>query len=85
MALFTLFHVPQGPGRSSWLASIRETEGNDETGKIFDISDDWTRPEVAHRALTQRRTGVTVFRTCSFDAQLQQRRSPLRLCVLALP
>ena len=95
--MFTPMRVPRGSGTKSRLAPIRHTVGVDETGMIFDISDNWTQPEVAHRALPQRWTGVTVFRTSGFDVtgfggdqrrqsdQAEARCSPTTLRLLLLP
>ena len=65
-ALFNPRRVARGPGRGSRLSIIRETVGIDETGRKFSFSDDWTKSKESP-VLGRRWTGMTTFRTVSFD------------------
>ena len=61
LSLFTPYKVPNGPGRKTRLSISRHTIGVDEHGKSFDVIDDWTSRDVAHRVLPTRWTGMTIF------------------------
>ena len=61
LSLFTPYKVPNGPGRKTRLSTSRRTIGVDEHGQSFDVVDDWTSRDVAHRALPARWTGMTIF------------------------
>ena len=65
-AAFTPHKIPHGPGRKSRLSVVRETIGIDETGKTFALTDDWTA-QSKPRATPHRWTGITIFRSESFD------------------
>ena len=65
-ALFHPHRVQHGPGRKSRLATIRETVGIDESGHKFIITDDWTESG-APRVMNRRWTGMTTFKTVTFD------------------
>ena len=67
ITMFTPHKIPNGPGRKTRLSVIRQTIGIDEGGRHFDVSDDWTQRVDAHRALSTRWTGITIFTTQPHD------------------
>ena len=59
-------YVPTGedqyPCHSKDLEAIRVTQGTTESGKDFEIEDNWRRPGRAHRLMSEKWTGRTTFR-----------------------
>ena len=49
------------PARACDLESVRKTVGTTESGKKFEIEDNWKRPGRAHRQVEERWTGHTEF------------------------
>ena len=75
-AMFSSFPFLCGPGRKTRLHSIQQTIGIDETGLQFNVSDDWTVKPYAHRALSARWTGITIFRIAAHDDPLYRGDQP---------
>ena len=79
--LFTPYRVPRGPGKKTRLKSTRRTIGVDEFGKEFDFIDDWTEENRAHKMMSSRWTGITLFATVAYDDKVfggDQRRQRQR-------
>ena len=60
-SLFTPYRVSKGPGKDVPLRSSRFTCGVTQSGKKFELYDDWTRPDRRHMLLDEPWMGYTVF------------------------
>ena len=60
-SMFTPYRVSKGPGKEVALRSSRFTCGVTQSGKKFEVYDDWTRPDRRHMLLDEPWMGYTVF------------------------
>ena len=75
-ALFTPYKVSKGPGKNHSLQNKRITRGVYDNGEMFVVEDDWTQQLDAHKLLSRKWRGFTVFFNDHAAREAPQRFAP---------